>query len=197
MQRHVSREFGTQGFKRKVLSSISSAVKFELFWKDSTEVFNQQLRNRTSSKILLQPFQKIASTQSMNAKMGLKPVPAAQNVINSTGDRTIFWESKHRYEGESAYVCLQLFSDPFHVKMSARSLVFYPLRIALLNFTKEIFRSNIQSHRTTFSYLPVCFDVENCCLLQLSSKSHERLERSRTAAIVAHLRRFTKALRLV
>lgn len=110
MQEHISREFRTQGFEERALSSISSGI-YEVFWEDPTEILKHQVRNMHSSKLLLEPFQSSFYTQPMNAEIGLKAIPAAQSIINNNGNRTIFWKVKHRDGVDSAIGCLKLCSD--------------------------------------------------------------------------------------
>lgn len=121
-----------KGFEKWVLSSISYAMKYKLFWEDPTEILKLLVRNTPSSKLLLEPFQSSVYTTSTNSLKGLKGIPAAQSIIKNKSDRTISWKFKRRDKVESVIGCLKIFCNKCHTLMSDLSLVCHHFYITML-----------------------------------------------------------------
>lgn len=181
-----------------VLGTIYSGSTKKLYSKDPTKLLKNQVKNITSSSLLLKPFKCIFYTHPINAKIGLKGISTDQSVIKKSGDMTIFCEVTHRAKIKSAIGCLAPFSDISRISMSAGSLVFYSLHTTLLMFTEEMLTTHIHYEGIVSTYLNVLFDVGYGCWFPWLNKKHDLSGKDCTPSRVTIIYKFyLRAMRLV
>lgn len=114
--------------------------------------------NTASYKQFLKPFQRSVFPCLINIRIGLRTLPAAQNVIETNNDRPIFWKGKNWIV--SAVHCLHLWSDKLCVTLTSRSLKVYLLHVVLLHSKKEARCIHILYNVTIFAYKLVLFHIQ-------------------------------------
>lgn len=77
IKQHITKTFRTKSFRKEALKFISIGMSEELYWKDQSEVLENQVRNTPSSDFLLKSFEGTVYTPPMNTGIGLEATPAA------------------------------------------------------------------------------------------------------------------------
>lgn len=157
----ISKKLGSSGFRKLTMTDGTEMIHYDIYVRSPIELLQSQIRGSSSRSTFFNYSMNSGNDESychpMMAQLGKHGERTVRNIVMSCSEQKVIWHSDQNSTEKSFAGMIQLYSDKSQTSLKESSFQFYPIHLALLNYSEEYRRQCIVKGMTTVAFLPVKF----------------------------------------